>query len=283
MRIAVTGADGFIGRHVVNELIKKDIEVIAICRKKVDFPSTLNRRAFQQHILDIRNVSKHTYDDLGRPEQLVHLAWGGLNDFQSPRHIDLELPMHDKFLSNMIESGLPQLLVTGTCLEYGIQSGELHESSPSIPTTSYGKAKKLLWERLNSLATNRKLNVTWARIFYMYGEGQPKNCLFSQINNAVNNGCQTFKMSKGDQIRDYLPVNEVSSSIVNLALKKSNVGIINICSGKPISIYDLVQQWKKHYSWEINLELGYYPYPSYEAMSFWGNRDKLDYLLTNNK
>jgi len=55
-----------------------------------------------------------------------------------------------------------------------------------------------------------------------------------------------------------------------LAQKSKNIGIVNICSGKPKSVRSLVEQWVSENDWNIQLELGYYPYPDYEPMEFWG-------------
>jgi dTDP-6-deoxy-L-talose 4-dehydrogenase (NAD+) len=83
-------------------------------------------------------------------------------------------------------------------------------------------------------------------------------------------------MSGGEQLRDYLPVEEVARQIVRLAMARRDIGIVNICSGKPISVRRLVEQWLCERNWQIELKLGYYPYPDYEPMAFWGDRTRLD-------
>jgi dTDP-6-deoxy-L-talose 4-dehydrogenase (NAD+) len=82
-------------------------------------------------------------------------------------------------------------------------------------------------------------------------------------------------MSGGEQIRDYLHVDQVAKYLVGLALSTQSVGLINVCSKKPISIRRLVEQWVERHDWKIQLNLGYYPYPDYEPMAFWGNSSKL--------
>ncbi|MDE3212328.1 MAG: NAD(P)-dependent oxidoreductase, partial [Bacteroidota bacterium] len=52
-------------------------------------------------------------------------------------------------------------------------------------------------------------------------------------------------------------------------------GIINCCSGKPVKLKQLVEDYLASKSRSIHLNLGYYPYPDYEAMSFWGDDAKL--------
>jgi dTDP-6-deoxy-L-talose 4-dehydrogenase (NAD+) len=88
-------------------------------------------------------------------------------------------------------------------------------------------------------------------------------------------------MSAGEQLRDYLPVEEVARAIVFLAGRQGNPGCINVCAGKPISVRTLVEGWIAENGWEIALNLGHYPYPDYEPMAFWGDRDRLDAILNN--
>jgi len=78
-----------------------------------------------------------------------------------------------------------------------------------------------------------------------------------------------FQMSGGEHFRGYLPVEEAGRRIA-LVGRHPNVMIMNCCSGRPISVRQLVEE---HIAWkgaEIELELGYYPYPEYEPMAFRG-------------
>ena len=86
-------------------------------------------------------------------------------------------------------------------------------------------------------------------------------------------------MSEGEQLRDFLPIEKVSQHLINLAILNKNIGIVNVCSGKPISVRSLVEYWLKENSWSIELGLGYYPYPDYEPMEFWGDANKINFIF----
>ena len=88
-------------------------------------------------------------------------------------------------------------------------------------------------------------------------------------------------MSGGEQQRDYLPAAEQARLLVALAMNGQNNGVVNVCSGKPITVRSLVEGWVRENGWTIELELGHYPYPDYEPMEFWGDRTKLDRCLSN--
>ncbi len=277
MKIAVTGASGFIGRHVLAELMRHQVEVVAVTRDATRLADFGNSVHIVEH--DIDSADPDCFDKLGRPDVLIHLAWDGLPNYKSLHHFETELPRQYRFLKAMIEAGLHSLLVTGTCFEYGMRSGPLSEDMVSQPTNPYGYAKDALRKQLMFLKADFRFNLTWARLFYMYGEGQPKTALYPQLKEAVSRKDRVFNMSRGEQLRDYLPVSEVARLIVELAKRPRDTGEVNVCSGRPITVRNLAEEWLKENSWEIELNLGYYSYPDYEPMAFWGDRRRLDSIL----
>lgn len=272
MKVAVTGARGFIGRHVIGELGRRDVEVIATERPGVvrERPPAMNVRwvAF-----DIANPPEDSFAALERPDVLLHLAWDGLPNFRSLSHIESELPRQYAFLSNVIRHGLPALVTVGTCLEYGRQSGPLAAELETRPANPYGFAKDVLRRKLQYLKAVHPYRLTWARLFYMYGDGQPATSLLPALKAAVAAGRSEFPMSGGEQLRDYLPVNEVARRLADLTLNPDAPGLLNLCSGQPISVRRLVEGWIERNGWKIVPKYGELPYADYEPMAFWGDPD----------
>lgn len=277
MKVAVTGATGFIGRHVLSELARHSVEIVAVSRK----PPAENVRAgyIKTVQMDMGDAPGEAFDRLGRPDVLIHLAWGGLPNYHSLRHFEQELPMQYQFLGGLIRAGLTDLVVVGTCFEYGMQQGQLSEAMDTHPDNPYGFAKDILRRQLEYLRRSRPFTLTWGRVFYLYGDGQAESALLPQLKRAVERGARAFDMSGGEQLRDYMPVTDAAKVLVRLALNKADVGVVNICSGKPISVRKLVEGWIYENRWDINLNLGHYPYPDYEPFEFWGDRRKLDMVL----
>lgn len=269
MRVAVTGARGFIGRHVLGELAQRSVEVIAAERPGVvrDRPAAANVRWVT---LDIAHPPEDSFAALGKPDVLLHLAWDGLPNYRSVQHLETELPRQYDFLGNAIRHGLPAMVAVGTCLEYGLQSGPLAASLETRPTTPYGSAKDELRKQLQSLKSVHPFKLTWARLFYMYGDDQPATSLFPLLKAAAAAGRTQFPMSGGEQLRDYLPVGEVARRLADLAVNPGDPGAINLCSGQPISVRRLVEGWIAENDWNIEPQYGELPYPDYEPMAFWG-------------
>jgi nucleoside-diphosphate-sugar epimerase len=275
MHVAVTGAGGFIGRHAVRALVRHGAEVTAMVRTPVD-QALLPVR---QVPIDLAAAGSDVHARLGRPDALLHLAWAGLPNYRSRTHLDQELPRQQRFLDACLDGGLSRLVVSGTCLEYGMQSGELSESRPALPDTHYGEAKHRLHSHLAARRSERPFGLTWLRLFYLHGEGQAPTSLRSQLRDAVSRGAESFDMSAGDQRRDYLPVEVAADMIARLTLAHDDAGVVNICSGRPATVESMARSWLAEWDCDLRLNLGIYPYTDYEAFEFWGDPRRLASLL----
>ncbi|WP_338667156.1 NAD-dependent epimerase/dehydratase family protein [Pseudodesulfovibrio methanolicus] len=276
MRILVTGATGFIGNHLVPALLARGVRVIATTRHMDAAAALPWAPDVSWRELDVFSPPPSPFEALGAPDRMVHLAWHGLPNYKDSFHLDKNLPADTFFLSEMIRGGLKHLLVVGTCFEYGLQEGELSETMAVRPNTVYGRAKHLLQERICNVAEECGTVFQWARLFYTYGKGQNPNSLFAQLQAAIDNGEKTFNMSGGQQIRDYLPVEELAEALASIVLQTKITGIINVCSGRNLTVQNLVEAYIRERKATMALNLGHYPYPDYEPFKFWGSTRKLE-------
>lgn len=283
MKVLVTGATGFIGNYVVMELLKNNHQVIATSsnEKKANDFSWFDKVQYIAFNLSQFDESINYFNFFNQPDAIIHLAWEGLPNYKSLFHFEENLPRHYVFIKNMVTNGASDITVTGTCLEYGMQEGVLSEQLPSMPDNSYALAKDSLRKFLEQLQKFIPFNFKWIRLFYMYGKGQNPNSLISQLEKAIEQHEQVFNMSGGEQMRDFLPVTVVAKYIVDTALQQQLTGVINCCSGIPIKVKQFVEQYLKEKKLGIQLNLGYYEYPDFEPMSFWGDTKRLNTIISN--
>lgn len=269
-KVIVTGATGFVGRHLIPLLLEKGYIVIAVARdsnkaKKFDWFAKVQFVAIDLYKEQLNLPNCYDF-------KLIHLAWGGLPNYKANFHFEVNLKKDYEFIKKLVGQGVAQVLVTGTCAEYGMQNGPLASTTQTSPNTAYALAKDCLRKFLELLSNESPFTLQWARLFYMYGEGQNSRSVLPQLDSAIDSGRAGFDMSGGEQIRDYLSVDDVAKSILELFESESK-GTFNICSGKPITVRRLVDERIKQRGANIKLNLGYYPYPDYEPLAFWGIPD----------
>lgn len=280
MHVLVIGATGFIGRHVVTCLLQKGHQVTAVGRRAERLSEVTWGDSVHFVACDIHDPATDIAS-FGHTDALIHLAWPGLPYYRSLSNIEVTLPSDYFFLKKLIMAGLKHLLVAGTCFEYGLQSGCLHEEMTPNPVTPYGLAKDSLRRYLQAIQLQYPFCLQWPRLFYMHGEGQHSNSLLPQLDRSIDNGELVFNMSGGEQLRDYMPVEEVASCLVKLIETPNFDGIVNVCSGTPISVRRLVEERIASRNANTRLNLGFYPYLDYEPMAFWGDNRKLNRLTQN--
>ena len=276
MKIAITGATGFIGRHVRSVLVKTDHVVVLVVRnvKKVG-----DRAANEEIVVaDLSQARTDWFELFGKPDAVLHLAWGGLSNYMDSYHVDVELPMQLKFLQSLIDSGLKKLVVAGTCYEYGLSSGAISESQMTNPNTPYGIAKDSLRKALFEIRSKKDFELTWARVFYPYGEGQSENSIYSQLTKAISSDEKEFAMGSGVQMLDFIQVTRVAKALRTFVTEKKGVGLINVGSGEPQSVIEFVKKLIYHFESNIVPRVGAVADREYESLSFWSDNDLLDSL-----
>ncbi len=276
-KILVTGATGFIGNYVVKELLNRGYEVIATSRdkEKALAASWYKKLTYIQFDLSQFESTVNYYSFFNKPDAMIHLAWEGLPNYKESFHVEKNLPVHFAFLENLVQNGLTNLTISGTCFEYGMKEGCLNENMECEPANPYALAKNELRKKLETLQLHLPFILKWVRLFYMYGEGQSPKSLISQLDMAISKGENEFNMSGGEQVRDFLPVHLVAAYLADIAMQDKGTGIINCCSGRPVTVKQFVLDYLQSVNKTISLNLGYYPYVDYEPMSFWGDNSKL--------
>ena len=212
-KVIVTGATGFVGQNLIPKLLDCDYKIIAVGRnkKKAKRFKWFNKVEFIE--MDIRNNNKKIL--ITNRTGLIHLAWDGLPNYDSKIHLE-NYNFSYKFIKSLLSKGLKQVLITGTCFEYGLKNGLKKSNMKTYPHNSYSYNKDLLRKNIYKLKKKFLFKFQWARLFYFYGKGQNKNSLLPQLEKAIKKKDKIFNMSLGMQIRDYLNVTEVVEQIISL-------------------------------------------------------------------
>lgn len=276
-RVLVTGANGYIGRHVVQALLERDCEVYA-CDLRFD---GIDSRAHQVSV-EIFSGDETIYEQLGKPDVCIHLAWRNGFIHNAETHIT-DLPNHYIFLKHMIEGGLPQLVVMGSMHEVGYWEGAIDENTPTNPMSLYAIAKNSLRQMIELVAKDKGIILQWIRGFYILGDDLKSNSIFSKIVLAAEEGKTSFPFTTGKNLYDFIEVEELARQISSVGTQKEVTGIINCCTGKPVSLADQVELFIKNHNYDIKLEYGAYPDRKYDSPGIWGDPTKIQEIMKNEK
>lgn len=273
MKVAVTGANGYIGRHVVAKLLDMQCEVIAIdiCQSQVD------QRA---HFIEksVLEADETIFQEIGCPDALVHLAWRDGFQHNSDAHMG-DLSKHYLFIKYLLESGLKNLSVMGSMHEVGYFEGAIDENTPTNPLSMYGIAKNSLRQASTLLAKQYGASLKWLRGFYILGDDLSNHSVFTKILEAAATGKETFPFVSGKNKYDFLQVDELAEQIAAAAVQTEVEHEINCCSGIPVSIGDRVEQFIRDNKLNIRLEYGAFPDRAYDSPAIWGDHTKIQKIL----
>lgn len=274
MKILVTGASGYIGRHVVKKLLDMGQEVIA-CSRNLE---AVDNRAIKVQADILSSPITDWFSCFYKPDVCIHLAWRDGFSHNSPAHME-DLSGHYRFLRSLLNSGIHKLAVMGTMHEVGYYEGAVHENTPCNPQSQYGVAKDALRKCIELSVRSESCIFQWLRAFYIYGDDFNNHSVFSKLLEAEKNGNTVFPFTSGKNLYDFIDVVELSGQIVACVLFEEEGGIINCCTGSPVCLSEMVEAFIKKHHLSIRLAYGAYPDRKYDSPGIWGDADRIKRIL----
>lgn len=262
-KIMITGASSFIGVNLIQELIKKNYDIIALVRrnshKKQLIPSCECIRVIELDMEDYKNASKVVGDEV---DCLVHLSWNGT---RAASRDDAELQKNNykysmDIVHGAISMGCKRIISAGSQAEYGICDGIISEESKCNPITEYGKQKLNFYADTLALCQEKGISFKEPRFFSLYGcDDYEESMMISIIKKMLSN--EKCDLTLGIQMWDFLHVSDATRGLVLLIEKQCEDGVYNFGSGDTRMLKDFLEEMRMLAKSDSILNYGVIPYP----------------------
>ena len=263
MRILITGAASFLGRHLVEYFLSKEEEVLALVRENARGKDELLKyeanNKFKLIVLDMKDIERLDIDF----DVCIHLAWGGIGkEGRMDENIQREnIDAAIKLIRVCKERGAKRFLFAGSQAEYGQTLADIEvkygkgfdinnipkqsEDSPTNPKSEYGKAKLELKSKLKNLGDSLGIEYVHMRIFSVFGSGDHETSL---ISTCIKNFKENKDVHIGECIQswNYIYIKDLCEAVYLLS-KKDLQGefVFNVAGENNRILMDYVKDIKR--------------------------------------
>ena len=268
----VTGGSGFIGTYLTRQLLKDNYKVIVFDLRFSN--SFINE--FEDSV--VRIVGDLQSEELinallqYQPSHVFHLA-GLKNRTNSPEEFMSSIEVNYKGTLNLFsalvdQKWLEHLVTMGTSEEYGSAQPPFSEETREMPNSAYGLSKLSATRLALLYHTQFNLPVTSLRPSIAYGPNQGSEVFIPALIKTLRSG-DKFSMTSGDQLRDFIYIDDLINAIILAAENEKVIGkILNIAYGKSEKLSDVAKYIARELNKEENLLLGAIPYRKFEIMNY---------------
>ena len=240
IKVLITGAYGFVGSKILKALIHEDAEITLVLRD-TSSPKEKISHSIKKIIYsdDIFSESVDWWaDSCHEVDVVVHSAW-----YAEP----------GKYLKSMKNLN---------CLEGSVRLAKgaakankpLDVYSKLSPLTLYASSKLSLYYLLKEFLRLKNIKFTWCRLFYLYGDGEDDRRFIPYLKNQLKNG-EVAELTSGDKVRDFMDV-EDAGKVITKTIVHPQDGVVNVCSGKPVTIREMAEKIADKYGRRELLKFG---------------------------
>lgn len=279
--VLISGVTGFIGSHLARTLNALGADVYGLSRGRV--ANFAEGHCFVCDIADQARVNGLIHEI--RPSYIFHLAANKARSAEI-KHFRQCIDQNLIGTLNLLEacqlsSCMPRFIALGTCEEYGGAEAPYFETMREVPVSAYSCSKVAVTQLLQTFHRIHGFPVVVLRPSLAYGPGQGNEMFLPALIRSLLSG-QRFAMSRGEQTRDYVYIDDVIAALMRAAVCSDATGqVINISSGEPSKIVDVTKLVVGLIgnSVETLLDIGKIEYRQGEAMNYWADRSKAKRLL----
>lgn len=276
MKLVIIGGTSFIGQNLIKYLYKKNLKIISTYNSNKQIKNGLS---VVWKKLNFKKNKSNYFKYLGSPDIVLNLAWPDIPNYKLKKHFKT-FYYQKKFNYNLIKNGLKNLIVLGTCYEYGKINGKISEKTIEKPIIPYAVSKLKLLRSILELKKNNSFKFTWLRPFFVYGDNKKRRNLYSLLKEIEKNRIEKLQVN-GNLIRDFISVKFLCSIIYKIIILNKDFGIVNACSGKGTTVKKFIKKNLKNKKNLKKINMNGKNHNNFEPYYFRGDNSKLKKILRN--
>jgi UDP-glucose 4-epimerase len=269
VKILLTGAAGFVGSFVVEQLLKLHYRVAVILRPNTDtwrIKALMNQCTVIKHSLEQIELAEEELTQFS-PDVFIHLAWEGVSGDKrdAAEQITVNLALLTRLFFVVKRAGVHTIIGLGSQAEFGVLNQAADELHPTQPTTLYGVAKLGACHLLRVLCDSHHIRFVWHRLFSAYGpKDHPGSFIAFLIRTLVAGNMP--QLTAGTQLWDFIFIEDAAAAIIKTMANPKASGLFNLGSGKPVTIRSVAEELGRIINPGLALTFGHIPFSANQVM-----------------
>ncbi|MDR0971021.1 MAG: NAD(P)-dependent oxidoreductase [Bacteroidales bacterium] len=279
IKVLLSGATGFIGSFIAEELIKYNYELLLTKREN---SSMENCKSFINKVKWV-NLDNETFieEAVGfSPNIIIHSAWIGVRaEDRDDEILQREnITLFDKFLLIASLSPICKFISMGSQAEYGYLNSVVSETQQPNPLNAYARVKLMVLDKLKEFCLERNILWYWLRIFPIKGKRESASWLLSALEKNINNpNCFEMNFTSAEQKYAYLDVETMANYVLRIVQKRQGKsGIYNISASNAIALKEIIIKIRDEKRPSFKLNFGVLPTRENQSLIIEGSMDKFN-------
>lgn len=243
--LIITGANGFIGSHLTRTALENGFKVVAVMRQSADL-TRIRSLLGNVDLIECCFKDTETIEQIRSSENIktwIECGWQGVAG--ANRNDTAQISENISRIVNNVEMasylGCGTWIGLGSQAEYGNPNCKISETQLPAPTTIYGMAKLASCWAGMGMAKALGIRQVWLRIFSVYGPGDHEHWLIPYVIRKLLER-QPIELTKGEQLWDYLYVEDAAKAILSCVVSENAEGIYNLGCGSSVPLKEVVQK-----------------------------------------